>query len=124
MRHTIQRSISLIGIAIVTMGLAMAAPKTEQTKSAFNVYGRVLKVDQKEHTLLIKDHWSKKLFLVTMPEGARLQIFFGINKSYSYPTFDNVYERDIVRVRCIRTGEEHLARLDDGTNVEVVTASR
>ena len=124
MRQTIQRSISLVGIALVAIGLAMGAPKTERGKSEFNVYGRVLKIDSKERTLLISDHWSKKLYMVTMPEGARLQIFHGICRSYDSPTFDNVYKSDIVRVRCTRTDQEHLARLDDGRQVVVLTASR
>src|SRR6185295_15990770 len=111
MRQTLQRSISVLGIALVTIGLAMGANKTEPTKSELEVYGRVLKVDEKERTLLISDHWSKKLYLVTMPEGARLKIFFGIGRSYDSPTFDKVYQGDIVRVRCIRTDKEHLASL-------------
>jgi hypothetical protein len=123
MRRIIQRSISLVGIALVTMGLAMGAPKTESSRSEINVYGRVLKIDSKERTLLISDHWSKKLYLVTMPEGARLKIFFGICQSFDYPTFENVYQTDLVRVRCIRTGQEHLARLDDGRQVAVLTAA-
>lgn len=124
MRQILQRSISVLGIALVTIGLAMGANKTERTKSEFEVYGRVLKVDEKERTLLISDHWSKKLYLVTMPEGARLQIFFGIGRSYDSPTFDKVYQRDIVRVRCIRTDKEHLASLDDGRQASMFTAAR
>ena len=124
MRQTIQRSISLVGIALVTIGLAMGAPKTERAKSEITVYGRVLKIDKKERTLLIKDHSSKKLYLVTMPDGSRFQIFFGICRSYDSPTLENVNQRDIVQVRCIRTGQEHLARLDDGQQVVVLTAAR
>lgn len=124
MRQTIQRSISLVGIALVTMGLAMGATKTDRAKSEINVYGRVLKIDSKERTLLISDHASKKLYLVTMPEGARLQIFSGICRFYDSPTFDNVYKSDIVRVRCIRNDQDHLARLDDGREVVVLTAAR
>jgi hypothetical protein len=90
MRQTIQRSISLVGIALVTMGLAMGAPKTERAKSEITIYGRVLKVDKKERTLLISDHASKKLYLVTMPEGSQFRIFFGICRTYEYPTLDNV----------------------------------
>ena len=124
MKQTIQRSISLVGIALVTIGLAIGAPKTERAKSEFTVYGRVLKIDSKERTLLISDHWSKKLYLVTMPEGTRLKIFFGICQSYDSPTFDNVYQTDIVRVRCNRSDREHLARLDDGREMVVLTAVR
>jgi hypothetical protein len=101
----------------------MGAPKTERAKSEINVYGRVLKIDSKERTLLISDHWSKKLYLVTMPEGARFKVFFGICRAYDNPTFDNVYKTDIVRVRCVRTDQERLARLDDGRQVVVLTAA-
>src|SRR5437867_5739568 len=114
MRQTIQLSISLIVIALVTMGLAIGAPKTERAKIEITVYGRVLKIDSKERTLLISDHASKKLYLVTMPEGVRLKIFFGICKSFDYPTLENVNKTDIVRVRCTRPDLEHLCRLDDG----------
>ena len=124
MRQTIQRSISLLGIALVTIGLAMGAPKTERAKSEITVYGRVLKIDKKERTLLISDHSSKKLYLVTMPEGSRLQVFFGICRTCDYPSFDSVYKSDLVRVRCIRTDQEHLARLDDGRQAVVLTAAR
>ena len=124
MKQAIQRSISLAGIALVMIGLAMGAPKTERAKTEINVYGRVLKIDEKERTLLISDHSTKKLYLVTMPEGARLKIFSGICRSYDQPTFDNVYQSDIVRVRCIPTDSEHLARLDDGRQVIALTATR
>ena len=124
MRQTIQRSISLVGIALVTMGLAMGAPKTERAKSELTVFGRVLQIDSKERTLLISDHASKKLYLVTMPEGVRLKIFFGICKSYDFPTFENVNKTDIVRVRCTRPDQEHLSRLDDGSQMVALTAAR
>jgi len=106
------------------MGLAMGAPKTERAKSEITVYGRVLKVDTKARTLLISDHSSKKLYLVTMPEGTRFEVFFGIGRSYDSPTLENVQKSDIVRVRCIRPDQEHLARLDDGREVAVLTAAR
>src|SRR2546430_16131753 len=112
MRQTIQRSISLVGIALVTIGLAMGAPKTERAKSEITVYGRVLKIDNKERTLLISDHFSKKLYLVTMPEGARLQVFFGLCRTCDSPTFEKEYKSDIAPVRCIRTDQQHPARLD------------
>jgi len=102
----------------------MGAPKSDRAKGEITVYGRVLKIDKKERTLLISDHSSKKLYLVTMPGQTRLQIFSGICRSYDNPTFDNVYRSDLVRVRCIRTDREHLARLDDGHQAEVLTAAR
>jgi hypothetical protein len=125
MRQTMQRSISTAAMfALVTMGLAMAAPKTERAGSEITVYGRVLKIDKKERTMLISDHSSKKLCLVTVPEGAQFKIIFGIYKCYEHPSLDNVYRTDLVRVRCIRTDGERLARLDDGQQAVVLTASR
>jgi hypothetical protein len=123
MRQTIQRSISLVGIMLVTIGLAMGAPKTERARSEISLHGRVLKVDKKKRTLLISDHRSKKLYLVTIPEGAKFKVFFGLSRSYDYPTLDKVYKGDIVRARCIRTDPDHLARLDDGRQVVTLTAA-
>jgi hypothetical protein len=124
MRRTLQFSTLLIGIALITAGLANAAPKSDRSKNEITVYGRVLKIDNKQQTLLISDHWSKKLYLVTMPEGARLKIFFGIYRAKDEPTFENVYKNDIVQVRCTRTAKDHLARLDDGTEALALTAAR
>ena len=125
MRQTIQRSISIAAMfALVTIGLAMGAPKTESAKSEITVYGRVLKIDKKQQTMLISDHSSKKLYLVTVPEGAQFKIVFGIYRSYEHPSLDNVYRSDLVRVRCTRTDGERLARLDDGQQAVVLTAAR
>ena len=119
----IQSSILLIGIALITAGLAAAAPKSD-SKNEINVYGRVLKIDSEQHTLLIADHWSKKLYLVTMPDGARFKIFFGIYRSKDDPAFANVYKNDIVQVRCTRTSKDRLAKLEDGREALALTASR
>jgi|SRR5215813_1622038 len=124
MKRTIQSSILLIVIALFTAGLVTAAPKTDRSKSEINVYGRVLQIDSKQRTLLISDHWSKKLYLVTMPEGAQFKIFFGIYRAKDDPSFANVYKNDIVQVRCTRTSKDRLARLDDGREALALTASR
>jgi len=125
MRQIIQRSMSLAAMfVLVTVGLAMGAPKTARAMSEITVYGRVLKIDKKERTLLISDHSSKKLYLVTVPEGAQFKIFFGICRSFEYPTLDHVYQTDLVRVRCVRTDQERLARLDDGRQAVLLTAGR
>jgi len=123
MKRRIQSSILLIGIALITAGFAAAAPKAD-SKNEINVYGRVLKIDNEQHTLLIADHWSKKLYLVTMPDGARFKIFFGIYRSKDDPAFANVYKNDIVQVRCTRTSKDRLAKLDDGREALALTASR
>jgi hypothetical protein len=123
MKRRVQSSILLIGIALITAGLATASPKSD-SKNEINVYGRVLKIDSEQHTLLIADHWSKKLYLVTMPDGARFKIFFGIYRSKDDPAFANVYKNDIVQVRCTRTTKDRLAKLDDGREALALTASR
>jgi len=124
MKRTIQISMLLIGIAVVTSGLATAAPKSDRSKKEITVYGRVLKIDNQQQTLLVSDHWTKKLYLVTMPEGARFKIFFGIYRSKDDPAFANVYKGDIVQVRCTRTAKDHLAKLDDGSEALALTAAR
>jgi len=123
MKRRVQSSILLIAIALITVGLATAAPKSD-SKNDINVYGKVLKIDSEQHTLLIADHWSKKLYLVTMPDGARFKIFFGIYRSKDDPTFANVYKNDIVQVRCTRPSKDRLAKLDDGREALALTASR
>src|SRR5262245_24986727 len=124
MRRRIQSSILLIAIALITAGLSQAAPKSDRSKNEIDVYGRVLETDSKQHTLLISDHWSKKLYLVTMPDGARFKIFFGIYRTKDDPSFANIYKNDIVQVRCTRTAKDRLARLDDGREALVLTAAR
>ena len=123
MKRRVQSSILLIGIALITAGLATASPKSD-SKNEINVYGRVLKIDSEQHTFLIADHWSKKLYLVTMPDGARFKIFFGIYRSKDDPAFANVYKNDIVQVRCTGTSKDRLSRLDDGREAVALTASR
>ena len=123
MKRRIQSSILLIAIALITAGVTTAAPKSD-SKNDINVYGKVLKIDSEQHTLLIADHWSKKLYLVTMPDGARFKIFFGIYRSKDDPTFANVYKNDIVQVRCTRPSKDRLAKLDDGREALALTASR
>ena len=124
MKRTIQISILLIAIALITGGLAKAAPKSDRSKNEITLHGRVLKIDNKQQTLLVSDHWTKKLYLVAMPDGARFKIYFGINRAKDDPSFANVYKGDIVQVRCTRTSPDRLAKLDDGTEVVALTAAR
>jgi hypothetical protein len=124
MKRTIQISIFLIGIALITGGLAKATPKSDRSKKEITVYGRVLKIDNNQQTLLISDHWTKKLYLVTMPENARFKIFFGIYRAKDDPAFANVYKGDIVQVRCTSPSGDRLSKLDDGTEVLALRAAR
>ncbi len=117
------RRISLvITVALALAAVAIAAPKSERARKYLTVEGRVLEIDQTARTLLVSDMWSKKLYLVKVPEGETFKITFGINMKFAEPEFYHVRTNDRVRMRCIRS-EEHLARLDDGREVVVLTAA-
>ena len=103
--------------------LAMSAPKSERARKYLTVEGRVLQVNREARTLLVSDLWSKKLYLVTVPQGETFRITFGLYMKIGQPEFEQVSKNDRVRMRCIRTDKEHLARLDDGREVVVLTAS-
>jgi len=124
MKRTIQCSILLITIASITSGIVTAAPKGDRSKKELTVYGRVLKIDNQQRTFLISDRSAKKLYLVAMPDGAHFKIFFGIYRAKDEPVFANVYKGDILQIRCTRTSGDHLSRLDDGTEVLAVSATR
>jgi len=121
----ISRNRSRIALAltiVITLGsLAMGAPKAERS-SKLTVEGRVLQVNRTARTLLVADNWSKKLYLVTVPKDAGFKITFGMNSSIAEPAFSDVRQNDRVRMRCTRTGGDHLSRLDDGREVVVLTA--
>jgi hypothetical protein len=59
-----------------------------------------------------------------VPEWAKFKILFGLHKCYDRPSLDDVFPADLVRVRCIRTEQERLARLDDGSLVTGLGADR
>jgi hypothetical protein len=108
-------------IVITLASLAMAAPKAERAKR-LTVEGRVLQVNTNDRTLLVADHWSKTLYLVSVPKGATFKITFGMNMQYAEPGFSDVRPNDRVRMRCTRNSGEHLSRLNDGREVVVLTA--
>lgn len=118
--HRSQVALALT-IVIGLASLAIAAPKAERS-SKLTVEGRVLQIDKNARTLLVSDHWSKKLYLVTVPKGTTFRITFGMNMKYAEPTFSDVRQNDRVRMRCTRNSGEHLSRLDDGREVVVLTA--
>jgi hypothetical protein len=84
----------------------------------------VLQVNQTARTLIVSDFWSKKLYLVNVPKGETFKITFGMNQRIAEPELREVHRNDRVRMRCIRTDNQHLARLDDGREVVVLTATR
>jgi hypothetical protein len=108
-------------LALATV--AMSAPKSERSRKYLTIQGRVLQVNRDARTLLVSDYWSKKLYLVNVPKGETFQITFGMNMKKAEPEFKDVRRNDRVRLRCIRADKEHLARLDDGREVVVLTAA-
>ncbi len=107
-------------IMLAFCSLAFAAPAGKHV----TIYGRVLKVDKQERTLLVSDQWTKKLYLVNVPEGATFKITFGQNMKMSQPGFGDTYKNDWVNLRCSRVDKEHLAKLDDGSQAIVLTVTQ
>lgn len=125
MERITQRRIALaltlmLGLATV----AMSAPKSGHSSKYLTVEGRVLQVNRDARTLLVSDYWSKKLYLVNVPKGEFFQITFGLYMKTAEPVIEQVRKNDRVRMRCVRAGDkEHLARLDDGREVVMLTAT-
>ena len=124
MERITQRSVALaVTLVLALATLAMSAPKSERSSKYLTIEGQVLQVDQKSRTLLVEDYWSKKVYSVHVPEGETFRISFGMNMRKAEPEFQDARRNDRVRLRCIRTEKEHLARLDDGREVVVLTAT-
>jgi hypothetical protein len=123
MKRTTQRNIGLaVTLAIALATVAMSAPKSERASKYLTVEGQVVQIDQKARTLLVADMWSDNLYLVSVPKGETFKITFGLNMKVTEPELWQARRNDRVRMRCIR-GEEHLARLDDGRQVVIMTAA-
>jgi len=103
---------------------AHAAPKAERAAKFFTVAGTMLKINQAEHTLLVKDRSSAKLYLINMPEGTTFKITFGRYMRLSEPGFNDVFIRERVQIRCLRDDKEHLALLPDGRTVITLTSAQ
>ena len=124
MERITQRSVALaVTLMLALATLAMSAPKSERSSKYLTIEGQVLQVNQKDRTVLVSDYWSKKLYLVNVPKGETFRITFGMNMRTAEPEFKDVRRNDRVRMRCIRSEKEHLARLDDGREVVMLTAA-
>ena len=124
MERITQRSVALaVTLMLALATLAMSAPKSERSTKYLTIEGQVLQVNQKSRTLLVEDYWSKKLYSVYVPKGETFRISFGMNMRKAEPGFEDARRNDRVRLRCIRTEKEHLARLDDGREVVVLTVA-
>lgn len=119
-----QRSVALaVTLMLALATLAISAPKSERSRKYLTIEGRVLQVNPAARTLLVADDWSKKLYWVNVPKGDSFRITFGLNMKTAEPEIYQVRRNDRVVMRCIRTDKEHLARLDDGREVVVLTAA-
>jgi hypothetical protein len=103
--------------------LALAAPKAERASKYFSVTGTVLEINQHDRTLLVSDRLTEKLYLIAVPEGVTIKIAFGRYMQMSAPGFDDVNIRERVEIRCKRAEKERLARLADGRQVSLLTAT-
>jgi hypothetical protein len=110
-------------LVLALSSLAVATPKRERAER-LTIYGRVLKIDKQERTLLVNDHWTKKLYLISVPEGATFKITFGQSMHMSEPGLGDVNKNNVVRMLCVRKDNEHLSRLDDGRQAIVLTVAQ
>jgi hypothetical protein len=122
MKNSMIRFLAPTILVLAIISAAVAAAPSKHAKKWFELSGKVLKVDQKERTMLVAETNSDKLYIVKVPEGAYFRITFGINMRYEYPELRHVFRADRIRARCT-ADEDHLARLDDGRVVHVVTAA-
>ncbi|MEK6322762.1 MAG: hypothetical protein AABN33_13890 [Acidobacteriota bacterium] len=122
---TITRFGSIAAAFILALSaVAPAAPKAERANKYFTVAGTVLQIDNKQHTLLVADRSSSKLYLIEIPQRATFKITFGRYMKMAAPGFEDVNIRERVEIRCLRGDREHLALLQDSRPVIALTAAR
>ena len=111
---------SIIAAFVLFGALAPAAPAASRY---FKVAGKVIQIDKKDRTLLVKDRDSKKLYLIELQERAAFKITFGRYMRMAEPGLEDVRVGERIEIRCRRADTEHLSRLDDGRKVTNLTAS-
>ncbi|HLF83356.1 MAG TPA: hypothetical protein VI837_04195, partial [Blastocatellia bacterium] len=80
MERITHRTVALaVTLVLAFATLAVSAPKSERARKYLTIEGRVLQVNRTARTLLVDDYWSKKLYLVNVPEGESFRITFGMN---------------------------------------------
>ena len=121
--RTITRSASIVAAFTLLSTLALAAPKTERANKYFKVAGTVIQIDNKDRTLLVADRLSNKVYLIEVPEAVTFKITFGRYMRMAEPGFGDVNIGERVEIRCERGSTEHLARLEDGRSVTVLSAA-
>ncbi len=95
--RTITRLASIVAAFTLLSTLALAAPKAERANKYFKVAGTVIQIDNKDRTLLVA--------------------------GMAEPGFGDVNIGERVEIRCERGSTEHLARLEDGRSVTVLSAA-
>lgn len=124
MKRITQRSAALtLTLVLAFAAVAMGSPKSERAGKYFSISGRVLQVNEKARTMLVADSWSDKLYLVSVPKGETFKITFGMNMKKAEARIEDTHANDRIAIRAFRS-EEHLARLDDGRQVVLLTVSR
>lgn len=124
MRQIKQRSIAFAAVLTLTLiTLTTSAPNASASTRYQTITGRVLKIDMKERQMLVADRWTKRLYLVNVPERASIRITFGRNMQLSAPGLEDVDRNNRVELRVTRTEKEHLSRLYDGREVIEVNAA-
>jgi len=121
--NRIRKGVLLAGSVALAMSFAITAPKAEAASRYFTMKGQVVKIDQKQRTLLISDRSTERLYLVSVPEGAAFKITRGRNMSMAKPGFTDISNKDRVEVRCRRSDSEPLAQFGDERAVVTLTAS-
>jgi len=121
---TMTRLGSIIAAAALLSALAQVAPASARSNKYFKVAGKVIQVDQKERTLLVTDHLSKKLYLIEVPENARFKITFGRYMRMGEPGLGDVRIGERVEIRCFSSDTDHLTQLEDGSQATRVIAAR
>jgi len=122
--RTLSARCAALGILMITLASIAPAASHARAAKSFTLSGRVLHVDQKARTILVREDKSKKLYLVDVPEDASFRITFGVNMKYSQPSLSHVYKNDRISARCIRIEPDRLARLEDGRQVIAIKLAR
>jgi hypothetical protein len=117
-----------MGLAVlIVLGLAaigMSAPKHYRWNRRFETTTvRVLRIDLKARTLLVAEFGTNKLYLAKMPAGTTAKVILGVYSGLRGADFADIHRNEVIRIRYEPAANEHLARMEDGREVAVVTAT-
>jgi type 1 fimbria pilin len=121
MKNITRRQLAFAATLMLALSsLSFAAPAGKH----ITISGRVLKVDKAARTLLVSDQRTKRLYLVSVREGATFKVTFGQSMQMSQSEFRDANRNDRVRILCERYDKEHLSRLADGSEAIVLTVAQ